>query len=265
MASVVVGWKVCPRQFVFPQPRLLRLKRTVRGVRLWNIKCQMSNIKLTSRTSVHGPCSVPARYSSTDILCCTCALDLLWSLCCFVSDKTFSSWRLWFWPLGTTGQSACTGNWTLTAFLFKRACHPSQSLFVARWSRTQTRQPAATEWCWSTSHVLSMYETYYRLNENVINWIKSFLCYRKQRVKLNGFYSDWAEVLSGIPQGTILGPILFIIYINGLPDLCQHFVEIYLFADDAKLFKHALVKIPVCFSSDGIRCITGMVRLKIKD
>jgi len=65
---------------------------------------------------------------------------------------------------------------------------------------------------------------HYRLNENVINWIKSFLCYRKQRVKLNGFYSDWAEVLSGIPQGTILGPILFIIYINDLPDLCQHAV-----------------------------------------
>jgi len=72
------------------------------------------------------------------------------------------------------------------------------------------------------------------LNENVINWIKSFLCYRKQRVKLNGFYSDWAEVLSGIPQG----PILFIIYINDLPDLCQQFVEIYLFVDDAKLYKH---------------------------
>ena len=79
---------------------------------------------------------------------------------------------------------------------------------------------------------------HYRLNENVINWIKSFLCYRKQRVKLSGFYSDWAEVLSGIPQGTILGPILFIIYINDLPDLCQQFVEIYLFADDAKLYKH---------------------------
>jgi len=66
------------------------------------------------------------------------------------------------------------------------------------------------------------------LNENVINWIKSFLCYRKQRVKLNGLYSDWAEVLSGIRQGTILGPILFIIYINDLPDVCQQFVEIYL-------------------------------------
>ena len=54
----------------------------------------------------------------------------------------------------------------------------------------------------------------YNLNVNVIQWIRSFLCYRKQRVKINGCYSEWAEAISGIPQGTILGPILFIIYIN---------------------------------------------------
>jgi len=54
------------------------------------------------------------------------------------------------------------------------------------------------------------------------------LCNRKQRVKINGFYSDWAAVLSGIPQGTILGPILFIIYINDLPDVCKQFVNVFL-------------------------------------
>ena len=93
---------------------------------------------------------------------------------------------------------------------------------------------------------------HYRLKENVINWIKSFLCYRKQRVKLNGFYSDWAEVLSGIPQGTILGPILFIIYINDLPDLCQQFVEIYLLMM-LNCISTLLVKMIICFSSDSIR------------
>ena len=55
-----------------------------------------------------------------------------------------------------------------------------------------------------------------------------------QRVKLNGFFSEWNDVISGIPQGTILGPILFIMYINDLPDICKHF------ADDAKLYKHVL-------------------------
>ena len=69
----------------------------------------------------------------------------------------------------------------------------------------------------------------YNLNVNVIQWIRSFLCYRKQRVKINGCYSEWAEVISGIPQGTILGPILFIIYINDLPEICEQFARIYLF------------------------------------
>ena len=78
----------------------------------------------------------------------------------------------------------------------------------------------------------------YNLNVHVIQWIRSFLCYRKQRVKINGCYSEWTDVISGIPQGTILGPILFIIYINDLPEICEEFARIYLFADDAKLFKH---------------------------
>ena len=80
----------------------------------------------------------------------------------------------------------------------------------------------------------------YNLNVNVIRWIRSFLCYRKQRVKINGCYSEWTDVISGIPQGTILDPVLFIIYINDLPEICEQFVRIYLFADDAKLFKHVM-------------------------
>jgi len=83
---------------------------------------------------------------------------------------------------------------------------------------------------------------YYNVNPTVINWIKSFfLCFRKQRVKLNGFFSEWNDVISGIPQGTILGPILFILYINDLADVCIHFANIYLFADDAKLYKQTRI------------------------
>jgi len=84
------------------------------------------------------------------------------------------------------------------------------------------------------SHKLLIHKLrYYKVNKSVILWIESFLCNRKERVTINGFYSDWADVLSGIPQGTIFGPILFIIYINDLPDVCKQFINIYLFADNA--------------------------------
>jgi len=69
---------------------------------------------------------------------------------------------------------------------------------------------------------------------------KDFLAGRKYGVKVNGSYTSWTAVTSGIPQGSVLGPLLFLIYINDLIDCCEPFYDIYLFADDAKLFHHVL-------------------------
>ena len=70
---------------------------------------------------------------------------------------------------------------------------------------------------------------------NILKWVESFLTGRKQKVVVNGKSSPWEEVLSGIPQGSMLGPILFVIFINDLPDVVEGQVKI--FADDTKLFK----------------------------
>lgn len=77
----------------------------------------------------------------------------------------------------------------------------------------------------------------YGLDSKLISWIGDFLCFRTQRVRIDNSYSSPTHVKSGIPQGSVLGPILFVIYINDLPDVCHDLCSLFLFADDAKLYK----------------------------
>jgi len=81
----------------------------------------------------------------------------------------------------------------------------------------------------------------YRINKKTITWISDFLIKKRFRVVINGKFSSWHDVLSGIPQGSILGPLLFIIYINDLPDVCNDLnTKLYIYADDTKLYRHIL-------------------------
>ena len=71
----------------------------------------------------------------------------------------------------------------------------------------------------------------------LLSWIKEWLNGRKQRVVINGKASQWKEVDSGVPQGSILGPLLFIIFINGIDDGIVS--DILKFADDTNIFVKA--------------------------
>lgn len=75
----------------------------------------------------------------------------------------------------------------------------------------------------------------YGINGKVLAWIKGFLNNRTQRVRVNGEYSNSSNVISGIPQGSVLGPILFVIYINDLPREIKS--RSLLFADDTKIYR----------------------------
>ena len=70
--------------------------------------------------------------------------------------------------------------------------------------------------------------------ENLLNLFRSFLNDRYQRVVVNGKHSNWAPILAGVPQGSILRPLLFLVYINDLPDNLNSLVKY--FSDDTSLF-----------------------------
>ena len=74
----------------------------------------------------------------------------------------------------------------------------------------------------------------YGIEGKLLSWVEAFLTGREQIVRVDGELSTAKAVISGIPQGSVLGPLLFVIYINDLPDVVQS--NILLFADDTKIF-----------------------------
>ena len=75
----------------------------------------------------------------------------------------------------------------------------------------------------------------YGIKGKVLEWIEDFLTRRRQRVLVNGEESSWCDITSGIPQGSVLGPVLFVIFINDLPDDIDGKVKMY--ADDTKMYR----------------------------
>ena len=77
----------------------------------------------------------------------------------------------------------------------------------------------------------------YGISGKAEKWVEAFLSNRRQRVCINGCHSEWESVASGIPQGSVLGPLLFVIFINDLPEVVSEASCIFLFADDTKIYR----------------------------
>lgn len=79
--------------------------------------------------------------------------------------------------------------------------------------------------------------TGFNFSPEAIQWMKSYLASRKQCVQIGSVNSSVLDVSVGVPQGSILGPLLFSLYVNDLPKTCN--VNFQMYADDALIYTHA--------------------------
>ena len=94
---------------------------------------------------------------------------------------------------------------------------------------------------------------HYGIRGVLLDWFKSYLTGRKQYVFCNGESSDLRELSCGVPQGSVLGPLLFLIYINDLPNVSDK-LSFFLFADDTNIY----------FESDDLLCLERTINNELK-
>ena len=86
--------------------------------------------------------------------------------------------------------------------------------------------------------ILHKLKCHYKIDGLLLRFIKEYLKDRKQSVTIDGKFSSFSDVQSGVPQGSILGPFLFVLFINDIVDVISKDTQILLYADDMKVFRN---------------------------
>lgn len=107
------------------------------------------------------------------------------------------------------------------------------------------------------------------ISENVLNWVGAYLGNRQQAVRVGDALSENREVYSGVPQGSVLGPLLFLLYIDDISSVVQPPVKIKLFADDCLIYcpvscREDQLKINQCLQTLNLWCSKWGMEINIK-
>ena len=121
----------------------------------------------------------------------------------------------------------------------------------------------------TVDHVLLLKKLYNMgIKGDLLSWIQSYLSNRRQRVFVNNSYSSWSPVTSGVPQGSVLGPVLFLAFVNDIPSVIKN-CTIKLYADDIKLYLNItcdddVLKLQQDLNAVSIWCDKNRLKLNVK-
>ena len=122
--------------------------------------------------------------------------------------------------------------------LLKPSLSPSLTIGCLRWTNIPGQMYLLIDFSKAFDSVphqrLLLKLNYYGITGNSLSWIENFLLDHTQCFQVSGTRSSWISVISGVPHGTVLGPLLFLIYINDIVHNLNS--KIKLFADDAVLY-----------------------------